>query len=99
MRELQLHNLNVGVRGGWLLLVYYCSVCGGIDLHICADEMTFFFPGRDKMWLLIIAVSLFQGLVNSSVLERRKRGVDPETYMNIVSCCYYYYHFNFRLFQ
>uniref|UniRef100_A0A098LWX8 Lipase n=1 Tax=Pantherophis guttatus TaxID=94885 RepID=A0A098LWX8_PANGU len=35
------------------------------------------------MWLLIIAVSLFQGLVNSSVLEGRKRGMDPEAYMNV----------------
>ncbi|XP_070608423.1 putative lysosomal acid lipase/cholesteryl ester hydrolase isoform X2 [Erythrolamprus reginae] len=35
------------------------------------------------MWLLIIAVILFQGLVNSSVHVRRKRGVDPETSMNI----------------
>ncbi|XP_013915431.1 PREDICTED: putative lysosomal acid lipase/cholesteryl ester hydrolase [Thamnophis sirtalis] len=35
------------------------------------------------MWRLIIAVTLFQGLVNSSVLERRKRNLDPETSMNI----------------
>ncbi|KAG8135393.1 hypothetical protein E2320_008419 [Naja naja] len=35
------------------------------------------------MWLLIIAVSLFQGLVNSAMLDRTKRGVNPETSMNI----------------
>uniref|UniRef100_U3F7Q8 Lipase n=1 Tax=Micrurus fulvius TaxID=8637 RepID=U3F7Q8_MICFL len=35
------------------------------------------------MWLLIITVSLFQGLVNSAMLDRRKRSVNPETSMNI----------------
>uniref|UniRef100_A0A1W7RG26 Lipase n=1 Tax=Agkistrodon contortrix contortrix TaxID=8713 RepID=A0A1W7RG26_AGKCO len=35
------------------------------------------------MWRLIITAIFFQGLVNSAMLERRKRGVDPETAMNI----------------
>ncbi|XP_007444098.1 putative lysosomal acid lipase/cholesteryl ester hydrolase [Python bivittatus] len=35
------------------------------------------------MWLLIITVSLVQGLVTSGALERRRRSLDPETAMNV----------------
>ncbi|KAM6442296.1 lysosomal acid lipase/cholesteryl ester hydrolase isoform 1-T1 [Liasis olivaceus] len=43
----------------------------------------FSFYSRDKMWLLIITVSLVQGLVTSGALERRRRSLDPETAMNV----------------
>ena len=55
---------------------------------------------RNRMWPFIVAVYLFQGLVDSKEPIRTKRAMDPEAFMNIVSyllvmfkiytvCCYY----------
>lgn len=89
-----MHSLNVGVKRR-LIVTVWCLWWDRLASLCCGDDL-FFFP-RDKMWRLIITAILYQGLVNSAVLEGRKKGVDPEAAMNIVSC--YCYHFSFRRFQ